>query len=89
MTDPEMGELDSAVAAELEAAGIRHRLDVAELEEAFSYRDVIVARAAERMRFRLCSDAEVEQMVSECLAAAPCVWIAALRERDDLGTWHD
>ena len=89
MTDPEMGELDPAVAAELEAAVIRHSLDVAELEEAFSYRDVIVARAAGRMRFRLCTDAEIEAMVSECLSAPPVVWIMAMRDRDDLGTWHD
>ena len=89
MTDPDEGTLPADLAAELEQAAIGHKLGLVELDEAFRYRDAIIARAAERMRFRLCDEAEIERMVTEALAVPPCVWIAELRAPGDFGPWDD
>jgi len=87
--DPEMGELDPAVAAKLEELVIGHRLDHIELDTAISYRNDIVARAANRMRAEGHPEREIQTMVAEALEAPYAAWIDAMRSPDDFGPWNE
>ncbi len=90
MNNPdELGELDPAVAAELEQAVVGHRLDHVELEAAIGYRDAVIFRAAAVMRSHSCPEPRIAAMAADARATPLANWVRALRAPADFGPWDD